>query len=303
MIAAREGIAMAFFRRELSPVERFEGVLRDKQAARHKLAGRLTIAEKVLGDKRAAAERLAVAGAATAQLDRADASMRVVEDRAKTLRAELAEFQEQIASAERALADARAQRDRDRLADEIEAMAAAIKQAAPGFDAGAAALVEAVTNSSASIPEATKFSASVDALRREVLSAADLICWELRSAVARTRAGNANVAFRAPVEPERPQVREIERQLTYTLNPLLWREGTEVRRVAAFVLIGLPKALLSVALRHQHVDHLNARRVQTLMHVHGSGRLDSDPPSDDLQFVDLDALAAEEKESAQANVA
>jgi hypothetical protein len=303
MIAAREGIAMAFFRRELSPVERFEGVLRDKQAARHKLAGRLTIAEKVLGDKRAAAERLAVAGAATAQLDRADASMRVVEDRAKTLRAELAEFQEQIASAERALADARAQRDRDRLADEIEAMAAAIKQAAPGFDAGAAALVEAVTNSSASIPEATKFSASVDALRREVLSAADLICWELRSAVARTRAGNANVAFGAPVEPERPPVREIERQLIYTLNPLLWREGTEVRRVAAFVLIGLPKALLSVALQHQHVDHLNARRVQTLMHVHGGGRLDSDPPNDDLQFVDLDALAAEEQESAQADVA
>jgi hypothetical protein len=302
-IAAREGMAMAFFRRELSPVERFEGVLRDKQAARHKLAGRLTIAEKILGEKRAAAERLAVAGAATAQLDRADASMRVVEDRAKTLRAELAEFEEQIASAERALADARAQRDRDRLADEIEVMAAAIKQAAPGFDAGAAALVEAVTNSPASMPEATKFSTSVDALRREVLSAADLICWELRSAVARTRAGNANVAFRAPVEPERPQVREIERQLTYTLNPLLWREGTEVRRVAAFVLIGLPKALLSVALRHQHVDHLNARRVQTLMHVHGSGRLDSDPPSDDLQFVDLDALAAEEKESAQANVA
>jgi hypothetical protein len=303
MIVAREGIAMAFFRRELSPVERFEGVLRDKQAARHKLAGRLTIAEKVLGEKRAAAERLAVAGAATAQLDRADASMRVVEDRAKTLRAELAEFEEQIASAERALADARAQRDRDRLADEIEAMAAAIKQAAPGFDAGAAALVEAVTNSSASMPEATKFSTSVDALRREVLSVADLICWELRSAVARTRAGNANVAFRAPAEPERPPVREIERQLIYTLNPLIWREGTEVRRVAAFVLIGLPKALLLVALRHQHVDHLNARRVQTLMHVHGSGRLDSDPPNHDLQFVDLDALAAEEEGSAQANVA
>jgi hypothetical protein len=61
-----------------------------------------------------------------------------------------------------------------------------------------------------------------------------------------------------------------------------------------------------VALRHQHVDYLNARRVQTLMHVHGSGRLNSDPRQDDPQVVDLDALATEEaevKESAQADVA
>jgi hypothetical protein len=51
------------------------------------------------------------------------------------------------------------------------------------------------------------------------------------------------------------------------------------------------------------VDYLNARRVQTLMHVHGSGRSNSDPPQDDPQAVDLDALAAEEKETAQADVA
>ena len=294
---------MVFFKRELSPVERFEGVLRDKQAARQKLADRLNIAEKVLGEKRASAERLAVAGAAAARLDRADASMRAVEDRSKTLRAELTEFDEQIASAERALADAREQRDRDRLADEIEAMAAAVKQAAPGFDAAAAALVKAVTSSVASMPEATRFSTSVDALRREVLSAAELVCWELRSAVVRTRAGNANTVALVPAEPVQPAVPEIERQMIYTLNPLLWREGSEVRKVAAFALIGLPRALLPVALRHQHVDYLNARRVQTLMHVHGSGHLHGDPPGDDVPLVDLDMLAAEDKESPQADVA
>jgi hypothetical protein len=294
---------MAFFKRELSPVERFEAVLRDKQAARRKLADRLGTAEKVLGEKRAVAERLAVAGAGAAQLDRADASMRAVEDRTKTLRVELAEFDEQIASAERALADASAQRDRDKLADEIEAMAAAVKQAAPGFDAAAAALVKAVTSGAASIPEATRFSASVDAMRREVLSAAELICWELRSAVVRTRAGNANTALGVVTEPEQSPAPEIERQMIYTLSPLLWREGSEVRKVAAFALIGLPKALLPVALRHQHVDYLNARRVQTLMHVHGSGKLPDDPPGDDAELFDLDVLAAEEKQSAQADVA
>jgi len=129
---------MAFFKRELSPVERFESALKDKHAARQKLADRLSIAETALGEKRAAAERLAVAGAANAQLNRAEADMRAVEDRAKTLRTALAEFDEQIVSTERALADAKVQRDRDLTADEMEAMAAAIERAAPGFDAGAA---------------------------------------------------------------------------------------------------------------------------------------------------------------------
>src|ERR1700738_4895486 len=154
MISIREGIAMAFFKRELSPVERFESALKDKQAARQKLADRLNIAETVLGEKRVAAERLAVAGATNAQLDRAEADMRAVEDRAKTLRAALVELDEQIVSTERALADAKTQRDRNMVADAIEAMAAAIEQAAPGFDAGAAALVEAVTKRAASMPGA-----------------------------------------------------------------------------------------------------------------------------------------------------
>src|ERR1700738_685150 len=164
MIAICEDNAMAFFKRELSPVERFESALKDKQAARQKLADRLSIAETVLGEKRAAAERLAVAGAANAQLDRAEASMRAVEDRAKALRTALVEFDEQIVSTERALADAKAHRDRDVVADEMEAMAAAIEQAAPGFDAGAAALVEAVAKSATPMTETTKFSTSVEAV-------------------------------------------------------------------------------------------------------------------------------------------
>jgi hypothetical protein len=297
--------AMAFFKRKLGPVELFERALKDKQTARQRLFERTGVAEKVLEEKRAEAERLAVAGASNSQLDRAEASMRTVEERAKKLRAELTELDEQILSTDRALADARAQRDRDRAADEIEALAAAIEQAAPGFDAGAAALVQAVTKSIASMPEATRFSNSVDAVRREVLAAADLICWELRSAAVRTRAGNANVATPAPAEPEQRPPAEIERQMIYTLNPLLWREGSEVRRVSAFAMVGLPKVLLPVALRHQHVDYLSARRVQTLMHVHGSGGFNGDLPSDAPQLIDLDALAAEEqeKEDAQADVA
>jgi hypothetical protein len=294
---------MAFFKRELGPVERFERALREKRAARQKLADRLGVAETAFSEKRTEAERLAVAGAANAKLARAEARMRTVEDRARTLRAALAEFDEQVVATERALADARAQRDRDRAADEIEALAAAIEQAAPRFDAGASALVEAVTRRTASVREATRFSTSVDEMRREVLSATDLICWELRSSAVRTRAGNANIALLAPPEPKQLPAPEIERQLIYTLNPLRWREGAEERRVPAFTMVGLPKKLLPVALRHQHVDYLNARRVQTLTQVHGGEGLLGEPAADDPQLVDLDALAAEENESRAADVA
>src|SRR6201994_1554874 len=261
---------MAFFKRELSPVERFESALLAKQDERRKLATRLDVAEKLFVEKRTDAEKLAVAGANAARLERAEAKMREVEERARTLRTELAELDEQIAATERALTDARAQRDRELAADQIEALAAAIERAAPGFGAGAVGLVEAVTKSSTAVTEAIKFAASVDAIRREVMSATDLICWELRSIAVRTRAGNANATAPAAAEADHTGPVEIERQRIYTLNPLLWREGSEVCKAPAFTMVGLPKALLPFALRHHHVDYLNARRVQTLMHVHGS---------------------------------
>jgi hypothetical protein len=293
---------MAFFKRELTPVERFESALTERRTARQKQAERVSLVEVDVEEKRAVAERLAVGGASDAKLGRAEIRLRTAEERAKTLRAELADIDEQIASTERALADAKAQRDRDMTADQIEEMALAIERAAPGFGASAAALVDAVTKSTTSVLEATRFSTSVDAVRREVLAAADLICWQLRSAAVRTRAGNGNIAIGVTAELEPPPTEEIDRQLIYTLSALLWREGAEVRRAPAFVLVELPITLLPVALRHQHVDHLNARRVQTLVHVHGSEGAQSEPYPDDLQFVDLDALAAEQ-ESLQANVA
>ena len=287
---------MSFFRRELGPVERFENALRDKLTARLKLAAKSLAADAVVAGKRKAAEKLAVEGAADAKLARAEAELRTVEERAKTLRAELAEFDEQLVATERALAEAKTQRDRDRVADAIEMMASAIEKAAPGFDAGAAGLLAAVDKDMPSIAQVARFSTSIDAVRREVLSAVELICWELRSAAASTRSGNANTGESALAEPEQPALPDIQRQLVYTLNPLQWREGTDVKRVPAFAVIGLPKYLVAIALRHQHADHMNARRVQTLMHVHGTAAAPAEVDADDPRLVDLDALAAEGQE-------
>lgn len=294
---------MAFFKRELSPVERFESALQTKHAEREKLSQQLRLTEVALAEKRTAAEKLAVAGAATARLERAEAKMREVDDRARTLRAALSETDEQVASIERALGDARVQRDRELLADQIEAMAAAIERAAPGFGAGAAALVDAVNKNAAEVAEATRFATNVGALHREVLAAVDLVCWELRTIAVRTRAGNANMALLPQPQAEQPPSVDIERQMIYTLNPLLWRESGEVKRVPAFAMVGLPKALLPIALGHHHVDYLNARRVQTLMHVHGSGASKTPPADDDPTLVDLDALSIEAQAGTQANVA
>ena len=98
---------MAFFRmRALSPVERFESALREKQAARESLAERLKAAEAALGERRDAAERLAIASAADAELDRAEKNMRAADDRAKTLKAATTQLDEQIVTIERELADA-----------------------------------------------------------------------------------------------------------------------------------------------------------------------------------------------------
>ena len=292
-----------FSKRKLSPIERFESALKDKHVAREKLTGRLRAAETALGEIRAAATRLAMAAAADAQLDWAEADMRAAEDRTKTLRTALAQLDEQIAATERELATAKTQRDRELVANELQRMATAIEQAAPNYDTAVVALVEIITKSEASIPETTRFATNLDAVRREVLSAAEFICTELRSAAARTRAGNANFSVRANPGPESAPPREIERQLVYTLNPLLWLEGGDVRTVSAFAQVEQPKMLLTVALRYQHADYLDARRVRTLMQVHGSGQFYCTLQHDDSRVIDLDALAAQEMRDNGANAA
>src|SRR6201987_4816859 len=234
---------MAFFKREPSPVERFETALKLKQAERRKLATRSVAADKLLAEMRAAAEKLAVAGAANAKLERAEAKMRSVDDQARTLRTELSDLDEQIVATERALADARTQRDRELLATQIEALAGTIDRAVPGFGAGAAALVQSISQNPGRVIEGTRFATSVEAVRREVLSAADLLSWELRALAVRTRAGNANRALPAPIETERPQSVEVERHMIYTRNPLLWREGGQGEKGPGLALVGVPGGL------------------------------------------------------------
>jgi hypothetical protein len=201
--------AIGFFsKRKLSPTERLETVLRDKQAARQSLVRRLDTAEMFVTDKREAGERLAVDGASDQALGRAEAATRAAEDRARTLRAALAQLDEQIAEIERELRAAVERRYRDSVADWLEARAAAIAQAGPAYDAGSFALIEAVTKSAAALPEASSLAADLEAMRCEVGTVVERISAELRTAAMRTRQGEARIAF----QPQPPSAPEIERE-------------------------------------------------------------------------------------------
>jgi hypothetical protein len=195
-----------FSRPRPGPLERLEIVLKDKQAARQSLVRRLDTAEMFVSDKRQAGERLALDGASDEALGLAEAATRAAEDRARTLRAALAQLDEQIAETERELRTAVEQRYRDTVADWLEARAAAIARAAPGYDASSSALIEAVTKSAAALPEASGLAADLEAMRVEVRTSVELISTELRSAATRTRLGEARIAFRAspdaPFSPE-----------------------------------------------------------------------------------------------------
>jgi hypothetical protein len=206
--------ALGFFsRRKLSETERLETVLKDKHAARQSLVRRLDTADMFVADRREAGERLALAGASDQALGRAEASTRAAEDRARTLRAALTQLDEQIAETERELRASVERRYRESVADWLEARAAAIVQAAPRYDAGSSALIEAVTKSAAALPEASALAADLQAMRREVAAVVEQISTELRTAATRTRLGETKIAFQpsapnterkaisAPVEP------------------------------------------------------------------------------------------------------
>jgi hypothetical protein len=203
---------MLFFRKRPNPKQQLEHTLQTKRALRQDLARRLNTAEMFVADRREMGERLALDGASDAVLGRAEAATRVAEDRARTLRAALAQLDAQIADIERELGVVVERRYRDTVADALEAMVTAIGEAAPQYDAVATRLIDAVKKSAEVLPEAASFAADLDAVRREVDAASALICKELRAAAMRTRSGEAKIALRAPFELEVPGLLQADRE-------------------------------------------------------------------------------------------
>jgi hypothetical protein len=205
-------------RKKLSDTERLEMALRDKQELRQRLARRLNTAEMFVTDRREAGERLALDGASDESLGRAEESTRAAEDRAKTLRAALAQLEAQITEIERELGASVERRYRDTVADTLETLVAGIIQTAPAYDGAATALLTAVAKTVAALPEATALATDLEDMRREVVSLTTLLCAELRGIAARTRSGEAKIIFRAPSDPAEPYLWQVERETTKALQ-------------------------------------------------------------------------------------
>jgi hypothetical protein len=200
-----------FKKRRLSETERLEIALRDKQELRQRLARRLNTAEMFVTDRREAGERLALDGASDESLGRAEAGTRSAEDRARTLRAALAQLEAQISEIERELGATVERRYRDTVADTLETLVAGVAQTAPAYDAAATALLKAVAKTVAALPEATALAADLEDMRREVVLLTTLLRAELRGIAARTRSGEAKIIFRAPSDPAEPYLWQVER--------------------------------------------------------------------------------------------
>ena len=202
---------MWFFRKKrLSRTARLEKALREKQDLRQKLARRLNTAEMFVTDRREAGERLALDGASDDALGRAEAGTRAAEERANTLRAALAQLEEQIAEAEHELGATVEQRYRESLADTLDILVVGVAQTIPEYEAAATALIKAVERTASALPEATALGEDLEAIRREVAAVVRLMCTELRAIAVRTRSGEGRIIFRAPDDPQQPYVWQIE---------------------------------------------------------------------------------------------
>ena len=201
-----------FRRKRLSRTERLEKALREKQDLRQKLARRLNTAEMFVTDRREAGERLALDGASDEALGRAEAGTRAAEERANTLRAALAQLEQQIAEAEHELGATVEQRYRKSLADTLDILVVGVAQTIPEYEAAATALIKAVERTASALPEATALGEDLEAIRREVAAVVRLMCTELRAIAVRTRSGEGRIIFRAPDDPQAPYVWQIEHE-------------------------------------------------------------------------------------------
>ena len=201
---------LAIFKRDNDPIRRLEEALEEKRALRLKLAERLSVAEAAVAERRKAAERLATAAAEDAELDAAELAIRVAADRVQTLAGAITSLEVQTAENENALAAAKAERDREVVASELERMAAAIKKTAPAFDAAALALVQAITKNAAAMTEATTFAANLDGLRRSVTETIPLLVSEIIASANLARTGQARIGFRTERDDPIVDVRKLD---------------------------------------------------------------------------------------------
>ncbi len=171
------------------------------RAAHTKLAERLTAAEVIVTERRAAAQCLARDGADDVDLDAAEAQLRAAIDRTATLTSALAETAAQVAALEEAIAKAADKKLRSETAAAIEVLAREMTEAGAAFNAGAARLAETSRRVAAIVLEGHGLQAFAMNAGAEVPAAVAMIVEVLHNRVRATLAGTAPAALPKPDIP------------------------------------------------------------------------------------------------------
>jgi hypothetical protein len=173
------------------PEKKLKRDLDTARAGRDSLIARLEAAKKLIPERRAAAQKLALEGAADTALDAAEIAIRAAEDRAATFRAALDEAEQQVAQLEKELAEIADRKQRAETAAVIEQRAVRLETAGAAFDAAVAELAEAARDISEIVLDGHPLTAFAMNVRNEVPMATRLIVQGLRDRAKATLSGHA----------------------------------------------------------------------------------------------------------------
>jgi hypothetical protein len=239
---------MALFPRD--PEKKLQRDIETARTNRDSLVERLQAAELLVSERQAAAQRLAVAGADDAALDRAEAELRKAQDRVSTLSAALDEIKQRIVALEKGEAERADQKLRAATAATLEQRAVTLEGAAAGLDVAFAAFVTATAEAAIDCLDGKGLSIFAQSAKADLGPAVQVVARELRARAAATIAGTAPATLSkeppALVEPPAP----MPRQTYFTVQLGMYLDATgALCRVPRCTFVELTSEQVQRALR------------------------------------------------------
>ena len=277
---------MAIFTKS-DPAAQAQRDLDAAHANRDNLTERLRVAGLAFSERRVEAVKLARNGGTDAALDAAESKLRAAEDRISTLNDALADFAQQIAALEKAVADHTDKKTRQATAATIEALGARLEKSAKSFDAAVAELADVCAALSPVIIDAAGLAQFAASVRTETPPAIALIMGIIKNRIAATLAGNAPASL--PREPEAPPVSKLvassPTKTIFLLHAVKFRDAVGMQQcVQKLNMLSLPLALAECALEFKHAIETVDPRCRKMNQTFGAIAPHPD------HCIDLDAL-------------
>jgi hypothetical protein len=275
-------------------------LIRDIDAARtsrDNLIERLKVAEALVPECKAAAQRLAVDSADDAALDRAEDEVRRAQDRVGTFSAALDEIKAQIVVLEKEQADRAGKKQRQATADEIEAIKVELAASWNVLDPAITRATEAARRMSDVVLDAHPLTAFLMNVRTELGPAVTMIVADAEARAKATIAGTAppTISKASPALVETPKPEPVKLERLFAIQPIMFANTAgHIRRVPRFSHVDLNEQQAAHARRMQvvtddpqRIKELTRRRAsQQLPELHHCFDLDKGtPPSGDPNLM------------------